>query len=628
MPSRTTLLVLLLLLLQCLQISTLSTPLNTPYPPSRIGRLISRLSSSDKLGPDLRLELTNFANYTTHHPTPPNVNALCKITAECGRAGYTQLAHTFITSFTQNNLTLDKMAYLPLLGNYERNNRLSDLNATISSIMSHQQQVDPRAITIYLRSLTRTTPDKTSTAAAIASAGALHSQPLDAYAYNVVLFALSKLPDQHETFLDLYAKVKARVGLDTFSQNSLIRSLITSGKPREAVKRLAARVEANDNNIDPYSIDLVLPYLTQNWNTFGETQTNILLKSVNPPPTPQQRSAWVVSICKNQKVSVGEQLLKQSDGCDNIGWNAVIDGHRKAENFRDAFRVAKVMFRDPNPLLQPDDFTLQTLLRSRAKPQGIKRIWRMARKANMLQLESHRMSYIYELGRLGDIHEALKEFKQLETDLPPRRRLNTKSYNILLKLLCSTNYRDEYMDVAVKTVGKMKKTGPPPDSITYVEVLKALASCKPSEESRRDSKRLVQLTQNSCDGRLVNAYIRCYGDNIDEALKDWSKDIRSSLTLGGDRKQNQLQGLSGLIYCCGRAGRPDHALKIVLAINNDLKLTPTESLLQTYHNGKSVSQKKIGFAMKMHEELLEVETKKFNVKDSRSDNQQKIRILW
>ncbi|GMH65757.1 hypothetical protein TrST_g203 [Triparma strigata] len=604
-----------------------------PYPPPRIGRLISRLSKSDSLGSQLRYELQEFSDYALASGSGSKydanaVDAFQKITAECGRMGYTALAEEFVTKSIVGNIFLDKMAYLPLLGSYERASNINKLNSTICTIAQAQTTIDPRAITIYLRCLTRM--GRTSVALEIAHSGSLYGVSLDCYAYNVVLFTLSKL-DDHEAFMNLYDSVKERVGLDTFSKNSLLRSLVTSNNLREAVRALAHRQDANEQ-IDAFAIDLVLPELVKNWDTWGESQTASFLKCVVPKPTQKQRSAWIVSICKAANpnaVSVAEKLL---DGCDNIGWNAVIDGHRKAEQYKDAFRVAKMMARDAH--LQPDDFTVQTLLRSRSKPQGVKRIWRMARKSGMLQAESHWMSYIYQLGCLGEEKEALREFGNLETQskvdhkINPRRRLTTKSYNILLKMLCSKDYRDEYIDVAVKTVDNMIASGPTPDSITYTEILKALASCKPSSESREVSKRLIKLEKEGCDGRLINAYIRCFGDQIDEALDLWSKEIRDSLTIAGNRKQNQLQGLTGLLYCCGRAGRPDHALKIVYAINKELGITPTESLLQTYINGKAVGQKKIGFAMKVFEDLLEVETKKFNVKDSRSESEPKIKILW
>lgn len=158
------------------------------------------------------------------------------------------------------------------------------------------------------------------------------------------------------------------------------------------------------------------------------------------------------------------------------------------------------------------------------------------------------------------------------------------------------------------------------------------------------------------DGRLVNAIFRCYGDDIGDALDGWKTHIRtathefeqesrarSSAQRGGaSNNKNMLAAYNGLLYVCGRAERPDIAVRIVYAMKNKEGLDPSENPYNNYRSGKStrknlVKRDKVqsswrGILPKLdmvsqYENVLYVECKKYDTRDRRMEKDDRIRII-
>ena len=160
------------------------------------------------------------------------------------------------------------------------------------------------------------------------------------------------------------------------------------------------------------------------------------------------------------------------------------------------------------------------------------------------------------------------------------------------------------------------------------------------------------------DGRFVNAAMRCFGDDIDAALTAWRDNIRPkcvafekraspSSSSSATGTKNLVAAYNGLLYVCGRALRPDVALRVVYAMNKD-GIEPNETSLNSYRSGTRIQQKvrdrnndedggagmglrsTIARTLKLREQfesLLVVECTKYDLNDRRRDGEQRVRII-
>ena len=103
-----------------------------------------------------------------------------------------------------------------------------------------------------------------------------------------------------------------------------------------------------------------------------------------------------------------------------------------------------------------------------------------------------------------------------------------------------------------------------------------------------------------------------------------------------------LAAYSGLLYVCGRAERPDIAVRIVYAMKNKEDIEITETAYNNYQSGKSArkneaiaNQPKSGWReilpkidmVKQYENILYVECKKYDTRDRRMEKDNRIRII-
>lgn len=182
---------------------------------------------------------------------------------------------------------------------------------------------------------------------------------------------------------------------------------------------------------------------------------------------------------------------------------------------------------------------------------------------------------------------------------------------------------------------------PRPNSQTYCQV--ASAQSRASSPSKSIAKMLFEHAKaDKChlDGRFLNALLRCYGSDIESALDAWKRGIASAAAgvsvIGDDysavkRRANLAAAYNGLMHVCGRALRPDVALRICYAMNK-AGVEPNEVSLNSYQSGKRIAmnerENKSGLDFKrQYESLLTVECTKYNTKDKRRASDKKIRII-
>lgn len=189
---------------------------------------------------------------------------------------------------------------------------------------------------------------------------------------------------------------------------------------------------------------------------------------------------------------------------------------------------------------------------------------------------------------------------------------------------------------------------PKPNSQTYCLVASALARSCDTQISKSNSNHALQLFRDAmdqgvtADGRFLNALLRCFGADINGALAAWKSDIGAAaakfdLNTSDSRKQttnrgaNLLAAYNGLMHVCGRALRPDVALRIAYAMQKTAGIEPTETSLNCYYAGKRAAlggnDDKFSFNTANYESLLSVECTKYNTNDTRRAGDKKIRII-
>ena len=184
---------------------------------------------------------------------------------------------------------------------------------------------------------------------------------------------------------------------------------------------------------------------------------------------------------------------------------------------------------------------------------------------------------------------------------------------------------------------------PSPDSQSYCLVASAMSHVGPCPDDAIKLFRDALESNIAPDGRLVNACIRCYGDQIDMALSAWKKEMRSSVLAHENRsrprssssfpkrrKKNLAAAYNGLLYVCGKAGRADIALRLAYAMNKE-GVEPNETSYNSYIKGKEDRPQGETNFMRIladqHESLLQVECVKYDTQDKRREKEKRIRII-
>eukprot|EP00980_Cylindrotheca_fusiformis_P009199 scaffold2003_cov139-Cylindrotheca_fusiformis.AAC.15 len=174
-------------------------------------------------------------------------------------------------------------------------------------------------------------------------------------------------------------------------------------------------------------------------------------------------------------------------------------------------------------------------------------------------------------------------------------RNETGICSIVNGLTCSAAARNllSTMSSSIKPV-----KAPLPNSQSYCIAASALQHGSPCAGDAMDLFRNASSSGIPADGRFINAVFRCFGDDINAALKCWKEEIRKacleheirtmqdlSATAYGSRNKNLVAAYNGLLYVCGRALRPDIAVRIVYAMNRE-GIEADNISLNNYKSGK------------------------------------------
>lgn len=180
-----------------------------------------------------------------------------------------------------------------------------------------------------------------------------------------------------------------------------------------------------------------------------------------------------------------------------------------------------------------------------------------------------------------------------------------------------------------------------PNSMAYCLVASALS--RADGVGHEDAMNLFNdAVENglSTDGRVLNAIIRCYGDDISEALNAWKTVYRRAAMVPDKRDhpstsfrfsrqgKNLISAYHGLLYVAGNAYRPDIALQVVYAMAKE-GVEPTEKALNNYNAGARTRSEHLSKVLLhgQYEELLLVECTKYDSNDRRRSSERSVRII-
>ena len=331
----------------------------------------------------------------------------------------------------------------------------------------------------------------------------------------------------------------------------------------------------------------------------------------------------------------------------------------------------------------PDAYTFTSMLGVHADADGITELWLNAfQEYNIRMTPVTYQALVTAYGKVGDPSSAICAFDHMLTTLQ-EGRVNARSWNVLLGALSKGSRRDNSLSLdvtsskaalmlavmdrkrqpesigqrrsllreinsmtcseAARTILHAMKSSqylPRPDSQSYCLVASAMSHGEPCPDDAIALFREAMDSSVPADGRFLNACLRCYGDRVDSAVLVWKNEIRAAALAYEDRerlfsgtfpenkRKNLAAAYNALVYNCGRAGRPDIALKLAYAMNKEHE-EPNETTYNSYLKGKEAR----GDAAKAirlsgpYESLLEVECFKYDPNDQRRSNERRIRII-
>ena len=181
-------------------------------------------------------------------------------------------------------------------------------------------------------------------------------------------------------------------------------------------------------------------------------------------------------------------------------------------------------------------------------------------------------------------------------------------------------------------------TAPKPNSQTYCQVASAQKTLKSNPAMANKLFKYAKEDRAHVDGRFLNALLRLYGDDIEAAVLAWKGGLASA-AVGVDatkRNANLAAAYNGLMHVCGRALKPDVALRLSYAMKK-AGVEPNEVCLNSYNSGKRIAlhggdtnTRRLGFQQgfkEQFESLLTVECTKYSTKDKKRASDKRIRII-
>ena len=380
------------------------------------------------------------------------------------------------------------------------------------------------------------------------------------------------------------------------------------------------------------------------------------------------------------KVGKSRSLVTDKDDLLKDLWSV---SNATLPNIQNAFELLDIMLGIGVPL---DAFSVSSLMAlPYATPEDITSLLVRIEPEMMVDLNpAAYRSIITAYGKAGDPSSAFWMFEEM-THICRNQGRNVESWNAILGALakgCDDNGRGKTLDILNSNAAQARRNSqsqgceesesqlislvdgdsclaasfavlntmrngtvlsegfaaPKPNSQAYCLVASALSGSGASGPSPGLALTLFRNAMEegvAADGRFLNAVLRCFGDDIEAALAAWKQYFGPAAAdyerTSKKRGANVLAAYNGLMHVCGRAIRPDVATRIAYAMKKS-GYEPTEVSLNSYLAGKRMALngndggKNMGLS-NQYESALFLECTKYNTKDKRRLNDQKIRII-
>lgn len=462
---------------------------------------------------------------------------------------------------------------------------------------------------------------------------------------------------------------------------------------------------------DRFTIDLILPVLAQRQDMTAIKNMLDEFVMKNPPHIVSNAfSAFMVSLNKSGRVLVARALFQAYiqpyfEPTWDTGrlrlvtptakhFNIILNGYRQEiQEQTDKNQVTKLsseaweLFHQlsSNPTIAPDEFSLGIMMALATSPEQLCDLVGYALDHFQKLSPVLQRSALTSFGQVGDAPSALWLFS---TYTLASSQSGTREWNALLGALSKTaragNTTSTSMAESVAARRLASTDGhSSPSSLKRVDGLASADAAgailelmiegseemhvpRPDTQSfclaatalqygNVDSKKAMEIFHEAqrlglgADGRFLNAILRCFGSDIQNAVFAWKQDIRPACVRYENRKKrssrrptrtkgkNLVAAYNGLLYCCGRALRPDIGVRLVYAMVKE-GLEPNENTLNAYRSGKRQSQsmkeenRAKAFVRKLaildpYESLLFVECTKYDRNDRRRAGEARVRII-
>mmetsp|Transcript_3485 Transcript_3485/g.6445 ORF Transcript_3485/g.6445 Transcript_3485/m.6445 type:complete len:789 (-) Transcript_3485:109-2475(-) len=474
----------------------------------------------------------------------------------------------------------------------------------------------------------------------------------DVCSYNTILMAAAKvgnltLVEEVTTLL----QERDDVDIDIVTINAQLRMAILLKNHTGAIS-LVDKVlnEEEDNGLKPdkFTVDLALVPLVSEGRIDDAMKLIDGLDNLNP----KTMAVYLKSLVDASEMEATKLLFDKYFGVKQSTFspaarhfNIVIDGFCTENMPTEAVNLFRKMIRLGK---SPDAYTLTSLIKISNSVSVLQRIWMQAQNRFLITPTFiNYAAYITALGRLSHPSQACLIFDKME---------NKKGYasiivwNALFWVLAQPENSKQRLEIpsdggvsplnglkghqASKEVLRLMKSDilyPDPNSQTYCLVATAMANEEAPIEEALDLFSQARNSGFGGEGRFVNAIIRCYGIDIDAAIKAWKNMFAREVLNQFKNKKAKLNNLKAahhaLLYVCGRAGRADLALRILYAMKKEY-IEPDEVALNAYKAGKKRETKSTEVTMNgLYEKIVEVECSKYNPEDKRKKKEKRIRII-
>jgi pentatricopeptide repeat protein len=536
----------------------------------------------------------------------------------------------------------------------------------------------------------------------------------DRYTLDLMLLPLlQERPNELRSLLHTFVENQSDLVLrDVLA--AFMTTLVNDGKVMEARQYifdpylLPCLSSRNNNNIKSKSLS-VFDDMVDCTKRIETRHFNILMDGYRQQAAQASKMAASKVVAMTLTISLDARIGQGDDESKESLLEQVQELTKREKDYRhEGRRLFEIMNQSNNSVVSPDSYTLTSMMGLLETPEQILHIWTTSTQPNYsrsIRSPAVIRAAITAAGRLGDAPLACAIFDAYHpTERQPHDN-DPRLWNVLLGALEDCAEQDNGVVDALSNATRSFQTwwqlhdkmGHSSSDIFLQSTLSILQGKTPTQAVQEvlydmESRGVTPNWQTYCsaaaalqydtnagpdlamslfrnaskhgisagaDGRFINAILRCFGDDIDQAIAYWKSDLRSACVVYESRprplstkratNKNLIAAYNGLMHVCGRAERPDIGVRLAYAMNRE-GIEPNEMTLNNYRAGKRLRKKRnrtenaidekpprgsLGLisswskleTTKQYESLLYVECTKYDQYNKRMAKDRRVRII-